>query len=280
LTKDSAGHFVPLPQRELEIVLSAGFGFAVDLGSRMRGLAKLAKALNDGDYALAAILLTQAQFPPLLDGSAATRMKKAAAVFRNGASERKVLKHFLPEEELSKANPYHRGPGPGGGQFTTAEVDGASGGEAKRRGYVTKLSPEETLKRAAENKRTPGWLQPKDVNPANMQECVSLVRAVIPELPHSSQWKEGDPVTPESVKDLAPGTAIATFNEDGRYGNAPQGNHAAIFLGPEIDEEGRVRGIEVIDQSRRVKARSRSFPFDRSVGDHRYRASDFSIIGP
>ncbi|MGB8901294.1 MAG: hypothetical protein WCC90_19575 [Methylocella sp.] len=44
---------MPLPQRDLEIVVSAGFGIALDLGSRMRGLATLAKALNEGDYALA-----------------------------------------------------------------------------------------------------------------------------------------------------------------------------------------------------------------------------------
>ncbi|MGH6847911.1 MAG: hypothetical protein ACREC0_10885 [Methylocella sp.] len=43
LTKDDSGDFVPLPQRDLEIVLSAGFGVAVGLSSRMRGLATLAK---------------------------------------------------------------------------------------------------------------------------------------------------------------------------------------------------------------------------------------------
>jgi len=122
----------------------------------------------------------------------------------DGASAAAVLKHFLRNGELAKFNPYHLGPGPAGGQFTTAEMDGASSGNTKPPGYATKLSPEEILKQAAENKRTPGWLQPKDVNPRNVRECVSLVRAVIPELPHSSQWKEGDPITPESAKDLAP----------------------------------------------------------------------------
>jgi hypothetical protein len=102
-------------------------------------------------------------------------------------------------------------------------------------------------------------------------------QAVVPELPHSSQWKEGDPITPESVKDLAPGTAIATFT-DGRYANAWSGNHAAIFLGPVIDDQGRVTGIAVIDQSQRFKAQSRTFPFDRPAGSHGYLAEEFSVI--
>ena len=60
-------------------------------------------------------------------------------------------------------------------------MDGTSSGDTKPQGYVTKLSEEDILKQATENKRTPGWLQPEDVNPRNVRECVSLVRAVIPE---------------------------------------------------------------------------------------------------
>jgi len=48
-----------------------------------------------------------------------------------------------------------------------------------RGGYATKLSEEEILEQAEENKRTPGWLQPKDVNSRNVKQCVSLVRAVM-----------------------------------------------------------------------------------------------------
>lgn len=58
LTKDNFGDFAPLPRRELETVLSA-YKIAVDLGSRMQGLAALAKALNQGDHALASIVLRQ-----------------------------------------------------------------------------------------------------------------------------------------------------------------------------------------------------------------------------
>jgi len=51
LTKDIFGDFAPLPWWELETILSAGYGIAVDLASRMYGLATLAKALNQGDHA-------------------------------------------------------------------------------------------------------------------------------------------------------------------------------------------------------------------------------------
>ncbi|MBO0733878.1 MAG: hypothetical protein J2P49_06100, partial [Methylocapsa sp.] len=159
----------------------------------------LAKALNGGDYALAGILLAQAQFPALPDRGVAKRMQKAAAMFRSGAPESAVLEHFLPGEELAKLNPNHRGPGPGGGQFTTADTDGASGRDATKRGYVTKLSADEIRRRAKES-QVPGWLYPKDVKPGNEKECVSLVQAVIPKIPHSSQWTAGDPVTSESAK--------------------------------------------------------------------------------
>jgi len=112
-------------------------------------------------------------------------------------------------------------------------------------------------------------------NPAT--GCVFLVRAVIPMLPHSSQWQEGDPVTPESVKDLAPGTAIATF-EDGRYGNASHGNHAAIFLNA-VPKDGEP-GIHILDQyaGRRGegKAETRFYPFNPTKGSH-YFATQFSV---
>ena len=163
-----------------------------------------------------------------LDKGAGARMRKAAAMLEEGAAAVEVLKHFLPQGELAKFNPHHLGPGTGGGEFTTAETDGASSGDTKSQGYVTQLSTEEILKQAAENSKTPGWLQPAHVKPGNEKQCVSLVRAVIPELSHSSQWKEGDPVTADNARTITPGTAIATFT-DGRYSNARNGNHAAIF---------------------------------------------------
>ena len=103
------------------------------------------------------------------------------------------------------------------------------------------------------------------------------MRAVIPELPHSSQWKEGDPVTPENVAAISPGTAIATF-EDGRYGNAANGNHAAIFLGPHVGADGVMDGIIVIDQSDSFPARLHTLPFEKPASGGGYLAGQFSVI--
>jgi hypothetical protein len=85
----------------------------------------------------------------------------------------------------------------------TAAMDGASSGAANSQGYITNLSAKEILDRAEKNR---GWLHPKVVLLENERECVSLVRAVIPELPHSSQWRERDPVTLENVATIPPGT--------------------------------------------------------------------------
>ncbi len=59
--------------------------------------------------------------------------------------------------------------------------------------------------------------------------------------PHTSAWRRGGLVKGNSL--LRSGTAIATFDNDGRYGNYVDGrSHAAIYLGQGAD------GIYVLDQ--------------------------------
>ena len=71
--------------------------------------------------------------------------------------------------------------------------------------------------------------------------CVAFVRAAA-NAPHTSLWIEGRPVY-EVVDTLAPGTAIASFNSDGRHANATDGSsHAAIFIGADDT------GFSVYDQ--------------------------------
>jgi hypothetical protein len=58
--------------------------------------------------------------------------------------------------------------------------------------------------------------------------------------PHSQQWRRGHLVKDHPV---ATGTAIATFDPDGRYGNHTDGrSHAAIFVAEEAT------GLRVWDQ--------------------------------
>ena len=70
--------------------------------------------------------------------------------------------------------------------------------------------------------------------------CVALIQQAT-RVPHTSQWKAGDTVVGNA--ELTPGTAIATFDPDGTYGNHTDGrSHAAIFMGHES------QGIRVVDQ--------------------------------
>jgi hypothetical protein len=73
------------------------------------------------------------------------------------------------------------------------------------------------------------------------KECVALVQAFLPAVGHTSSWKEGESVM--GNKDIAPGTAIATFVK-GRYPSLRHGNHAALFVAQAVE------GFWVMDQWR------------------------------
>jgi hypothetical protein len=77
-----------------------------------------------------------------------------------------------------------------------------------------------------DKQKSPGWCG----------QCVSFVTTVCPTLPVATvQWEKGKLV--KRNKDILPGTAIATFNENGRYSG-----HAAIYDGQSD------AGIKVVDQ--------------------------------
>ncbi|MFZ3327294.1 MAG: hypothetical protein WA231_16010, partial [Methylocella sp.] len=65
---------------------------------------------------------------------------------------------------------------------------------------------------------------PRRLTPRNEKQCVSLVRAVIPSLPHSSQCREGDPVATKDVFSLmkiAPGAATGFGGHPKLYPKMP-----------------------------------------------------------
>jgi hypothetical protein len=71
-------------------------------------------------------------------------------------------------------------------------------------------------------------------------QCVSFVHAVTL-IPPASLWHRGEAVKGSST--IQPGTVIATFDPDGRYGNHTDGrSHAAVYLGQDA------HGIRVLDQ--------------------------------
>jgi hypothetical protein len=74
-------------------------------------------------------------------------------------------------------------------------------------------------------------------------QCVDLVKDACG-IGHTSTWQQG--ATIANNPDLKPGTAIATFDQNGKYGNHTNGSsHAAIYLGPSTKYPG---GIRVYDQ--------------------------------
>lgn len=74
-------------------------------------------------------------------------------------------------------------------------------------------------------------------------QCVALVQNAAG-IGHTSTWQAGGSVM--GNPNLKPGTAIATFDQNGKYGNHTNGSsHAAIYLGPSKVYPG---GIQVYDQ--------------------------------
>jgi hypothetical protein len=71
-------------------------------------------------------------------------------------------------------------------------------------------------------------------------QCVAYTQKAA-NMPRTVAWKRGELVKGNMT--IAPGTAIATFDADGRYGNHTDGrSHAAIYLGQDAS------GIQVLDQ--------------------------------
>jgi hypothetical protein len=72
-------------------------------------------------------------------------------------------------------------------------------------------------------------------------ECVTFVRQVTG-APQTILWKRGISVKDAKLGEIARGTAIATFDDAGRYPKDGLGKHAALFLGKTPS------GIQVLDQ--------------------------------
>ena len=71
-------------------------------------------------------------------------------------------------------------------------------------------------------------------------QCVAFTQKAA-NMPRTAAWRRG--VLVKGNTSIAPGTVIATFDADGRYGNHTDGrSHAAIYLGQDAT------GIKVLDQ--------------------------------
>jgi hypothetical protein len=106
--------------------------------------------------------------------------------------------------------------------------------------------------------------------PHGTGHCVALVREAAG-APITTQWRRGDPVQGSNV---APGTAIATFDSNGRYGNHTDGrSHAAILLAQYDDGS-----MLVLDQWVGQDAAQRVIKHRKGAGDAANDASRFYIV--
>ena len=102
-------------------------------------------------------------------------------------------------------------------------------------------------------------------------QCVDLVKSAAG-IGHTSSWSAGQSVV--GNPNLKPGTAIATFDQSGAYGNHTDGSsHAAIYLGPSTKFPG---GIRVYDQWSGQPAHERDIrPNSKLACDS---ANDYKIV--
>jgi hypothetical protein len=105
--------------------------------------------------------------------------------------------------------------------------------------------------------------------------CVALVEKAA-HAPHDLDWRRGPKVS--DIPDLPWGTAIATFDPNGRYGNHSDGtSHAALYL---YQDDA---GIVVIDQwinkdKTRHKASQRTIPWHDKSHDSVDNAYNYHVI--
>ena len=102
--------------------------------------------------------------------------------------------------------------------------------------------------------------------------CVDFVKAAAG-APMTGAWREGAPV--RGNPHIAPGTAIATFEDDGSF-TSESGNHAAIYL------YQNNRGIWVYDQWQGQPVHKRLIRFEGGSGAKRGSKSNdgrrFAVI--
>ena len=106
--------------------------------------------------------------------------------------------------------------------------------------------------------------------PIGTGHCVPLVREATG-APITTQWRRGDPV---HGSNLAPGTAIASFDSNARYGNHVDGrSHAAILLAQYDDGS-----ILVLDQWIGQEPAQRVIRHRSGQGDAANDASRFYVV--
>ncbi len=113
----------------------------------------------------------------------------------------------------------------------------------------------------------------KFANARGNTECVEFVRQAT-DAPATTNWRTGLQVRLATSAEIARGTAIATFDHNGRYPTDSLGQHAAIYL-----SHGD-QGIVVLDQwNSQGEVKERLIRFDRPKETRRSNDGDtFYVI--
>lgn len=113
----------------------------------------------------------------------------------------------------------------------------------------------------------------KYVNAQGNTECVEFIRQAT-DAPPTVMWKKGKKVSDAKFGEIARGTAIATFDSNGKYPADALGKHAAIYL------EHNAQHITVLDQwNDQGEVKQRFIWFNRPKGTKRSNDADtFYVI--
>lgn len=113
----------------------------------------------------------------------------------------------------------------------------------------------------------------KFVNVKGHSECVEFIRQAT-DAPETARWVRGRLVKSFKPGELPRGTAIATFDDKGKYPADALGRHAAIYLSHSND------GIEVLDQwNSQGEVLNRTIRFHQPPGTKRSNDADtFYVI--
>jgi len=104
-------------------------------------------------------------------------------------------------------------------------------------------------------------------------ECAEFIRQAT-NAPSTPVWKKGRKVSEANLGDILRGTAIATFDDAGRYPTDALGRHAAIYLSHTSG------GISVLDQwNAQGEVKPRLIQFNKPKGTSRSNdGSTFFVI--
>ncbi len=116
---------------------------------------------------------------------------------------------------------------------------------------------------------TPG----KYKNAKGHTECVVFVQQAAG-APVTSLWKKGLHVADAKPGEIARGTVIATFDDNGKYPQDNLGQHAAIYLSQ------TAQGIQVLDQwNKQGGVKPRTIHFNKPKGTSRSdEGNDFYVV--